>query len=446
MKKQTWIKTCTWIVAGVMLSTFPTAHAASTQATDYVALRNQLDLFQLSTGDVVTVTAPGIAGNFVIRTGSTTDNGGTLIQGLSNTSIHAERVFDGPLNVKWFGAIGDGIANDRDEIQTAIDLKGNIYIPPGTYLITESLVIPIVEGMKISGAGQDLTEIKNESNTTADTLRLVGTGSTVGTRVAFVEISNMTLRGHGNNGHGIYLDFAYENTLKQLKIIENINPGNEGQGIAPKDGIHLKRGFYNEMLRITAQANGRDGIHIGLTGNGNVIANGHFGGSPQDGNKRAGVYVGTDTTYTPPANIARTHGVQIVHNVFESNHQYNILIDNADSCLISGNYIEGATLPSTQPSPLPNNYPSSNAVSQVYITNSTGDVSLANVIRDNDFSGDILDIEVDGAQSTVISGNGIQWGITLYASATATKVTYNALPVWAPITDWGSGTVLLHNN
>lgn len=52
-------------------------------------------------------------------------------------------VHDNMLNVRWFGAVGDGVADDTAAIQAALDActsyAGGIYIPRGDYRITASL-------------------------------------------------------------------------------------------------------------------------------------------------------------------------------------------------------------------------------------------------------------------------------------------------------------------
>ncbi|MDF2715446.1 MAG: hypothetical protein K0R28_2371 [Paenibacillus sp.] len=84
------------------------------------------------------------AGPFVFDSTDTTsaDNGGTVL--VSSSGARFKRLYDGSLNVKWFGAKGDGVNDDGPAIQNAIDAGGgrsNIYFPQGTYRITQSLVI-----------------------------------------------------------------------------------------------------------------------------------------------------------------------------------------------------------------------------------------------------------------------------------------------------------------
>lgn len=46
---------------------------------------------------------------------------------------------DTAINVKYFGAIGNGIADDTIAIQTALDTGKSVRLPRGTYLVTDSL-------------------------------------------------------------------------------------------------------------------------------------------------------------------------------------------------------------------------------------------------------------------------------------------------------------------
>lgn len=76
-----------------------------------------------------------------------------------------KRQFEGPVNVMWFGAIGNGLNDDTNAFINAINYckktAGELYIPEGVFHINQSLyfddVIPVNNtgkfGIKIIGAG-----------------------------------------------------------------------------------------------------------------------------------------------------------------------------------------------------------------------------------------------------------------------------------------------------
>ena len=101
--------------------------------TDYDELRGYS-----GRATTVRITSPGIAGFFQYDSTDTasTDNGGTVI--VANTN-RWKRVFDGTVNVKWFGAIGDGATDDTMAIQACINSGANVYVPAGRYNITSDL-------------------------------------------------------------------------------------------------------------------------------------------------------------------------------------------------------------------------------------------------------------------------------------------------------------------
>ncbi|HLQ83675.1 MAG TPA: glycosyl hydrolase family 28-related protein, partial [Pseudogracilibacillus sp.] len=69
-----------------------------------------------------------------------------------------ERLGDISYNVLSYGAKGDGVTDDYESIQNAINEQKNIYLPEGTYLVSKGLRIP--SNRKIYGAGIDKTIIK----------------------------------------------------------------------------------------------------------------------------------------------------------------------------------------------------------------------------------------------------------------------------------------------
>jgi hypothetical protein len=85
-----------------------------------------------------------------------TANGGTIVATSESATGRFKRVLDaGPVNVKWFGATGNGSTDDTSAIQAAIDAveasgRGVVYVPAGEYLISSALTIT-ADGVKIQG-------------------------------------------------------------------------------------------------------------------------------------------------------------------------------------------------------------------------------------------------------------------------------------------------------
>jgi len=73
------------------------------------------------------------------------DQNAELAQYDSTNSTDIVRTLRGKLDdavsVKDFGAVGDGVTDDTDALQAAMDYVGSIYFPPGIYLVTKALQI-----------------------------------------------------------------------------------------------------------------------------------------------------------------------------------------------------------------------------------------------------------------------------------------------------------------
>lgn len=81
---------------------------------------------------------------------SATDNGGTVLAPTTGTGRWL-RVYNAPLNVKWFGAKGDGSTNDTAAIQATISAGTasgvQVFLPAATYSVT-----PATSGTSEAGA------------------------------------------------------------------------------------------------------------------------------------------------------------------------------------------------------------------------------------------------------------------------------------------------------
>lgn len=145
------------------------------------------------------------------------------------------RDYSGPLNVRWFGAKGDGTNNDAVAIQAAIDLEqsngGGVYIPTGNYLHTSPIALNHV-GILIQGEGS--VEKWGQSVTNRPTkLSYVGTDAAIkfaGNNVQSCTLQSLQFDGSGASGsaHGIFLNGTNECTnLKFIDTTVNDFPGHQ---------------------------------------------------------------------------------------------------------------------------------------------------------------------------------------------------------------------------
>jgi hypothetical protein len=136
--------------------------------TDLRAVASNVSSVYVS-GYSATTAPSGIAGLFVRDDSDTTsaDNNGTII--VASNGKRWKRVFDSLVSVRWFGAKGDGVADDTSAIQAAITFArtsprfrasgitdtGSPYFtqtscllfPPGAYIITAPLWFGVDSGV-----------------------------------------------------------------------------------------------------------------------------------------------------------------------------------------------------------------------------------------------------------------------------------------------------------
>jgi hypothetical protein len=141
-----------------------------------------------STADTVIVKDKDRGGVFN-KISTTTANDGTIFNG---TGCSWERQYSGAVNVKWFGAKGDGITDDTVAIQSAIDLGVNTYISSGTYRCVSTIFLNNA-GCHIYGddasTGDNLSVLRLDSSVLE--LPLLKAVTTTG----FVKFSSIQLNG-----------------------------------------------------------------------------------------------------------------------------------------------------------------------------------------------------------------------------------------------------------
>ena len=151
-----------------------------------------------------------------------------------------------PLDVRAFGAQGDGVTDDTDAVRAGIAAASKsgrtLLLPKGTYLIKEPLRVT-THGLKIMGAGAQHTVLKAAAEMNR-LLYLRGTG---------MVISRLTLDGNNKANYGIHAFHLNEqdSRLEFLRV----------QG-ARSHGFFLDHSQVFEISNCIAQGNRGDGFYI----------------------------------------------------------------------------------------------------------------------------------------------------------------------------------------
>jgi hypothetical protein len=188
---------------------------ASTDGTQAIIGVGGVDQMTVSNAGVVT------ANSFVgLNSSSVTATGSTTARTLANR-------FADVVNVKDFGAVGDGVADDTAAIQAAINFTasrngGYINIPSGVYKISNTLSIT-TSNIKIIGNGGDFL---HDGGTGVDgATKIIWAGIIDGTMLEIKTISNISnskingcnligIEFNGSNSAGIAISIISHNTGK----------------------------------------------------------------------------------------------------------------------------------------------------------------------------------------------------------------------------------------
>lgn len=128
--------------------------------------------------------------------GGDSDSWGDILNDFLNVSHNEDGTLRNmPINVKDYGAVGDGITDDTLAIQTALIAADaanvSLKIPSGTYLCTAQIAISTsTSAIKIIGEGIDLTKIVWSADATnGGGIKITHTGD----KLFLSEVSSMTL-------------------------------------------------------------------------------------------------------------------------------------------------------------------------------------------------------------------------------------------------------------
>ncbi|MEA2036834.1 MAG: glycosyl hydrolase family 28-related protein [Nanoarchaeota archaeon] len=131
----------------------------STPVADRIALLARTGIVE---GEAVWQTDIGLMYTWTNTQG--VDNGGTIINVGTGSWVAS---YSGAVNVKWFGAKGDGVADDTVSIQKAVYNIGDVgtiikslFLPAGQYKITKPILFYGLDGLRIYGESKLATQIK----------------------------------------------------------------------------------------------------------------------------------------------------------------------------------------------------------------------------------------------------------------------------------------------
>ena len=213
--------------------------------------------------DQITSSSP-IAGQDISSASAVATNATTL-RSLAN-------YFADIINVKDFGAQGNGSTDDTTAIQAAITAIGNgtLFFPAGTYIISSALTIPAQTSPLLQGAGMSATRIVQTSssasgiifgNTTSQTMPLGG-----GVRDMTIDGSTTPISSY-SSGVGVTVECANDGfSLNNLLI--------RGWG----NGITIDQSFNGFYTNITVLYNYYNGIAYGSRGGYTAGAGNSFSG------------------------------------------------------------------------------------------------------------------------------------------------------------------------
>lgn len=259
------------------------------------------------------------------------DNGGTIIAPVPASAGRWERsVSGGAINVKWFGARGDGLADDTLALQSAIRAATSVFLPRGTYRTSATLVATTQQ--VLHGQSRDLSKI------VADNVAgpIIGTPGSAGETAYHPRIVIKNLGFSGKATAGLSLIQAQNSTLCCLHFDGNVE----------LDFIHLARSYGTRVTDVSVRME-KDaaGNRFGIAGRSCIFCD-----SDSHATYMEHIYT---STYTPygiyidnlfrPSSV-RSSGITIVMATLQG-HDVGLHACDCKGLCVSGLYTENTVIP-----------------------------------------------------------------------------------------------------
>lgn len=160
------------------------------------------------------------------------DNGGTTIQVTGIVTGRYKLRYSGAVNVKWFGAVGDGTTDDTASIQSAIDNHNDLLVPDDNVFLvgvtSAYLLIDSKTDFKISGNGT----IKLADNSPVLSSKgVVFVSNSTNVSISGIKIDGNNVNNTGNTlsttglVSGIFISESKDVLIYDTKIVDCNNVG-----------------------------------------------------------------------------------------------------------------------------------------------------------------------------------------------------------------------------
>lgn len=266
------------------------------EITAIVETIDELSLVDITKYSTVIVKDIDRGGTFIYDNSKALENnGGTIFNGWV-------RQYDGAVNVKWFGAKGDGITDDTVAIQNAINIGKNVHIPNGIYNISNELTIPFGVAIIGNGIGLSILNALSSLNYSKSVLKSNSVNNVI--------IKNLSILGNTDGVNGAGSGVHFKNSSGNT--IENVFINNTSQA-----GIRLEEQNNTSVKYCTLDSIGRSGY----TDNHGIMIYSIVGSMIDNynikiiGNRLTNILRKGITDYAPDANI---YNILVRDNIIKS--------------------------------------------------------------------------------------------------------------------------------
>jgi hypothetical protein len=298
---------------------------------------------------------------------------------IATGSTHARSLgdrFGDVINVRDFGAVGDGVADDTAAIQAAVDLIGSgdsLFFPQGVYKLTARILITktnvtvfgIGEGSKIvqsSLIGQDTLRLSGCTDTVVTGMHVVGNGMLSGVGIRLDACTRCAVeRCHISNTRygGVHLDGLTTQNVdcKVASCVFTDSPvtdldvhttsGAAVQSFGSFTGIVIENNIINDGntygVRVTMgqETDVGDGVVIA----GNIIRNARgYGITVYRGDVTSAVFKGASII----GNFVKDTTGNVADAVYGNTYGTGIYVQSVDMTSVIGNVIDGANSGTTE--------------------------------------------------------------------------------------------------